>query len=451
MADLLIPPTRDAALGSIATAAMYGYLGLFAGTGFSKAATRGRAPGFDELLTSLATRLDLSPDFDSSPAYRRKSLPQVASQLLREYSAANPPPEQASERFRDEIAELCNLMPDGAIATRLRSALRDVRPDWIITTNYDLILEALIDDAESVLPTQPLVPRASRVPIYHLHGHRHNSSTIRITEEDYVGLLGPIDYQRLKLPLLLLESTTLMLGYALGDINVRAAMAWSRSFRGEQGLGISGLQGRVYHALRRDSPSDDPYAGPNGEIVLEIDDLASFLEEIGERRASLDSYVDHVKTSVQEFLADPANAPAVSSDVVKRHEFLTIVESSLSLCPPTQMIDFLSRALDPVWQKAREDLGFEHYDIYLGLLIDVLERISVRSVNPGLLFYLGDALDKVGWYLDPRKPTGTAWEATDTWMSQHARIPDDLKRELRSYATAYERVGLDRALTHVGA
>jgi len=429
---------------------MYGYLGLFVGTGFSKAATANRAPGFEELLVSLATRLDLNPDFDSSPAYRRKSLPQVASQLLREYSAANPPPEQASERFREEIAQLCNLVPDGILASRLSSALIGVRPSWIITTNYDLILEALIEDAESVLPTQPLVPRTSRVPIYHLHGHRHNPSTIKVTEDDYVGLLGPIDYQRLKLPLLLVESTTLMLGYALGDINVRAAMEWSQSFRGEQGLRVAAWQGRVFHALRRDSPVSTPYPGPNGEMVLEVNDLVQFLEEIGERRAALEQYVGRLKASVQEFLADPANALAVSTNPVKRQEFLEIVENSLSFCPPTQMIDFLSRALDPVWLRAREDMGFTYYDTYLVLLIDVLERLTVGSVNPGLLFYLGDALDRVGWFLDPKKYPGTAFDATDTWMSQHHRIPDELKRELASYATAYDRTGLKRALSYVG-
>jgi SIR2-like domain len=451
MPDLLLPPTRESALDSIATAWAYGYLGLFVGTGFSKAATKDRAPSFDQLLASLAERLGLTRDFDSSPAYRRKSLPQVASQLLQDYEAANSPAERANERFREEVAHLCNLVPAGEDAARLRAALKEVRPDWIITTNYDLILEALIEGSESVLPTQPLAPRADRVPIFHLHGHRHNPATIRITEDDYVGLLGPIDYQRLKLPLLLLESTTLMLGYALGDINVRAAMEWSRSLRGEREWRLSDWQGRIYHVLKNDPPADAPYLGRNGEIVLEISDLAEFLEKIGSLRRQFENIAHARRNSAQAFLDEPANAPAVSTNSAKRSEFLRLVRDSMSFCSPTEMIDFLSRALDPIWEKARQEKGFTYYNTYLALLLDVLERVTIRSGNPNLLFYLGDALDRVGWYLDPKKSSGTAFEATDTWMSQHHRIPDELKRELRSYARAYERRGLEQALSYAGA
>ena len=115
----------------------------------------------------------------------------------------------------------------------------------MITTNYDLILEHLLNDATTVMPNQPLVPNAEHVPIYHLHGHRLEPSSIKITEEDYVGLLAPLDYQKMKLPLLLLESTTLMLGYARGDINVRAAIEWSESFKGSDRLRLCSEQGVV--------------------------------------------------------------------------------------------------------------------------------------------------------------------------------------------------------------
>ena len=270
MTDLPLPDSRSMALNWIAGSSVTGYLGLFVGTGFSKAATSNRAPGFEDLLRKVAERLHLPSDFDNDPAYRRKSLPQIASELLRDYSAKHHPSEQAAERFREEIAQLCNLVPDVSLADRLKAALNSVRPAWIITTNYDLVLEALIADAESVLPTEPLVARASRPPIYHLHGHRQVPTTIKVTEEDYVGLLGPIDYQRLKLPLLLLESSTGMIGYALGDINVRAAIEWSRSFRGEQGLRLPAWQGRVFHAVRKQDPSQKPYFIPTERLCWRL-------------------------------------------------------------------------------------------------------------------------------------------------------------------------------------
>jgi hypothetical protein len=188
--------TREQLLDIIGNSSLSGYLGLFVGTGFSKAATAGSAPNFYELIQSLAQRIGLSVDIDSDPSYQHKSLPQVASSLVKELALNTTPPERAAERLREEVAFICNLSSDPLISGRLSGALQRLRPGWVITTNYDLILEMLLEEAVSVLPNQPLVARPDRVPIYHLHGHRLNPSSIKITEEDYVSLLGPIDYQR---------------------------------------------------------------------------------------------------------------------------------------------------------------------------------------------------------------------------------------------------------------
>jgi hypothetical protein len=332
----------------------------------------------------------------------------------------------------------------------LASALSRLRPAWIITTNYDLVLEGILDAAVSVLPDQPLVPNTDRVPVYHLHGHRLTPSSIKITEEDYVGLIGPIDYQRLKLPLILLESTTLMLGYALGDINVRAAIEWARSFRGSHGLRLSPGQGLVIQALYNPrSPQPDPFQGPNGEIVLEIADLPSFIEELAARRTELAEVLQSVRTSITTFLADPGNATAVAAAGPSRTTFLNIVERALPFSQATQMIDFLNKALDPIWAQARADGGFGYYDVYLRLLIDILEKIDVDHCSPSLLVYLADAMERTGWYIDPRKSAGTAWAATDTWLTDHTRLRANLKRELMSYALANGKSGLTKMMAVV--
>ncbi len=399
---------------------------------------------------SVAERLGRSADFDNDPDCRRKSLSQIASKLLRDVTSTVGASERAADNFREAIATVCNLAPDPSIAVKLRAALESIKPSWIVTTNYDLILEALIEDSESVVPPSPLVPNASRPPIYHLHGHRHSPGTIRITEEDYVGLLGPIDYQRLKLPLLFFESATLMLGYALGDINVRAAIGWSQSFQASGGVHLPPWQGRVFHAVRKALPKAEPYLGPDGEVVLEISDIASFLEEVGTKRRAFDTWLHKFKTSIEAFLADPGNATTVTTDAAKRKQFLDIVGRGSRFCSPTRMVEFLSRVLDPIWSQAREDGGFAHYGTYLSLLIDILEKIKVESAGPLLIFFLGDALDRVGWYLDKAKTTGSAWEATDTWISQHQRLTPGLKRELKAYADAYSKAGLLRALEYAG-
>jgi SIR2-like domain len=378
--------SRDELLATLSESSLAGYLGLFVGSGFSKAATEGLAPTFRQLLDQLVGRLRIEADLENDPEFRFKSFPQVASALLVKYASASTTPQRASERFKEAVGDLCNLKPEGSGSAALTHGLRGVGPSWIITTNYDFVLEMLLDGTVTVLPDQPLIPRSDRVPILHLHGHRLRPSSIKITEEDYVTLLGPIDYQRLKLPLLLAESSTVMLGYALGDMNVRAAMEWSRSFKASQGLQLSRGQGVVVQALYvPDSPRAEPYIGPNGEFVVEIADISAFLTELSVRRTDLDSRLKIVKLNIDQFLSNPQTAVAVGDSGPERAQFLNILDQALPYAESTKVLEFLDMVLDPIWERARMDGGFAYYDIYMHLLLDVLEKIRVEASSPALI------------------------------------------------------------------
>ena len=440
-------PLREVILSNLALASLRGYLGLFAGTGLSKAATSGAAPGFEELLKQAAERLGLSSDFESLP-FRRKSLPQVASALVGQIRDSGYPADPA-ERLRQAIADLCAFAPDPSVEKRLGGALRAVQPGWIITTNYDLVLEALIEDAEGTLPTQPLVARPDRVPIYHLHGHRHEPSSIRVTEEDYVTLLAPIDYQRLKLPLLLIESATLMLGYSLGDINVRSAMEWSRSFRGSSSLRLHPYQGIVVQALWTPSPCADPYTGSNDEFIVEISDVTAFLEELAIARLRIDGSIRQTTADIHQFLSDTTNAMGVATDAAKKADFLNIVQHAMPYCSTSRLIDFMAQVLDPVWVLTRENGAFSYYDLYLSLTLDILARLTLTSANPNLVRYLGKSLNRVGSKINPLKPLGSAHDATDRWIADHRMIPSAVARELRLFSMEADNGGLARMLSFV--
>lgn len=431
--------TRDAALEIAANASLTGYLGFFVGSGFSRAATSGQAPTFRQLMEMLVPRLDLDADILGREEYRFRSFPQVASNLLDAFAKVCQPAEKAGESFRQAIADICNLKPEPAAVAALRPGLREASPSWVITTNYDLILESLFEDAHTVSSDQPLIARPDRVPIYHLHGHRLNPSSIKVTEEDYVGLLGPIDYQRLKLPLLLAESTTLMLGYAFGDINVRAAVSWARSFKAAQGLRLSRGEGLVVQALYvSGTPSISPYEGPNGELVIETSDLALLLQDLAQCRTSLASQLVNVRSAIETFLSDPLVAAQLANHGPERTTFLNILSKALPFSRVTRIIEFLSRGLEPLWDKARADGGFDYYDTYICLLIDALERVTVQSCNPALLSFLADELEKVGSFISETPfAYGTAWKASSTWKAQHKRIHPDMKRELRSYGASH--------------
>lgn len=93
---------------------------------------------------------------------------------------------------------------------------------------------------------------------------------------------------------------------------------------------------------------------------------------------------------------------------------------------------------------------FSYYADYVSLLLDILKSLALQPVGPGIISYLGDALDKVGFYIDPNRSRGSAFGATDVWLSRHGEIGDDMKRELLSYAEASQRPGLLRLLSVAG-
>ena len=62
-------------------------------------------------------------------------------------------------------------------------------PTWIITTNYDLVLETLLTGkCKSLSPTNYLSAPRNIIPIYHFHGTRLDPNSIIVTQEDYIPL-----------------------------------------------------------------------------------------------------------------------------------------------------------------------------------------------------------------------------------------------------------------------
>lgn len=62
------------------------------------------------------------------------------------------------------------------------------------------------------------------IPIYHIHGVCNIPDSIVITNEDYAYMFRPNDYRQARLPFLMKESLVIMIGYALGDLNVITAV-----------------------------------------------------------------------------------------------------------------------------------------------------------------------------------------------------------------------------------
>src|SRR5262249_26101486 len=136
----------------------------------------------------------------------------------------------ALTQLKTEVAALTSFYPPSPARARFARYLEALAPAWIITTNYDLVIENVLSGRSMSLgPNDPISCPKGIIPVFHLHGARGNPHELILAEEDYVALFRPTEYRQMKLALTLKESTTLLLGYGLGDVNVLTALDWSRN------------------------------------------------------------------------------------------------------------------------------------------------------------------------------------------------------------------------------
>ena len=87
------------------------------------------------------------------------------------------------------------------------------------------------------------------------------------------------------------ESTTLIIGYGLGDVNVLTAVDWTKNVYSNQRINYPH---DIIQLLYRTDPIDIPYRDRNEILILEFNDLQEILEEIAKKIAD-DKIIDQKK------------------------------------------------------------------------------------------------------------------------------------------------------------
>lgn len=442
----------------LAEAADQGSLGLFIGSGFSMALTNGRAPTWQVLLQRVALDSKVADPFAAPPVIGR-SFPVIATEICAAiYEKLKADPAMAGRtdeelhrlsrsRFKEAVAARCYFQAEPTLRTRYGSAFAGVEPSWIITTNYDLLIEECIPNSSILLPDQVFGITRHSIPVYHLHGHRVSPESIIMTEDDYVRLFRPGEYRQTKLGLLLSESTTVLLGYGLGDINILTAIDCAGFYRRTSAVGGSQHQGLVLQALYTHGVANPaPYRRPTGEIVLEIANIADFLEDLAREK-------ERVKTrrlKNEELLAAldtfDGRKQFIDSSTARKTGIAVLAAQSPSQA--TRVLGFLEQVFDDVWRKARADGGWEHYKFFAVMLLDLLEAWGSASVHPLIISFFAAQLSKLSYYVDPsgRHMRGTSYEATDVWMARKRAIPGAIKVELLKYARESGEYGISQLL-----
>lgn len=432
--------TRQEVFEKLFNSFNYGNFGMFVGAGFSKAIIEGEyqtALGWFELIKKASENFSI--DFPDNEELIGTSLPELSTSICKKLSSSrNISYDDAKILFKKEICNLSNWLPSEEKTNELRKTFDIINPAWIVTTNYDLVLETILTGkSKSLSPTNYLSAPKNIIPIYHLHGTRLDPDSIIITQDDYIPLFRPNEYRQSKLAMTIRESTTLVLGYGLGDMNVLSAVDWSKNIYTEK----NEYPYEIIQALWTSAPNDEAYRDENGNIIIEINDLEAFLNELiifivdnqrkyDEKLKQLDGLIGMLEGDNEEWIQkfiDERDFRIELLDLISEFEYHMI----------SSYIQFLIVCINNIWEKTSVNGAFDMYDKYINIILDILVEYEYKKMPPRLFQIAAKSLNKVLSYVGDntiRFRYGDSWPATRTWHTRKVNIPVEMKNQLYFYS-----------------
>jgi hypothetical protein len=416
---------RRGLIDQIAYRALCGNLGLFTGTGFS-IAMNSDACSFEELVKKIYN-CDESDSKDIPKKFMGHSFPQMVEKIEKE---------KGREKVLDVVEQSCSLNVDESFLNEMKEYISTINPQWVITTNYDLIMEQLIDNSRTIGPYNPFSIQEGMTTIFHMHGHIRDSQNIVVSEKDYVDLLKVDDYRQMKLSSSLAESSVIFMGYSLGDINVRAALNRAQTYNLKACDEFEKKYPKIYVQAEYDSQSFDDaddevlYDENVNLYTLKIKDIKRFLKETSYKVKEYDAVYKQYVADIEEI----KNKGYLKSEKSYRKKVI----ESLNGAPPkylNEVSDIFREVLVDIWKSSYANGAFEEYNYFVQVALDLLQDEVILSMKPSLLYEIMRKLNSLGGMYDPnRRYRGGAWNASVYWKENKGLINMKVKKEMECIA-----------------
>ena len=434
-------------------------VGLVVGAGLSKAVVSQDKPAknwkelFEDLITYLQETYfkgnDNFIDIDTELS-NGQTLPQIATktcQLLAQKKSVDY--EKSKDEVKKIIRSLVNWLPDIDVAEKYKELFNELDVKWVVTTNYDEVLEAIFGEkGYPVAPDEVLSAPSEMIPIYHIHGNRKNYHSLIVTHEDYVPLFRPGNYRESKLSTLMAESPVLILGYSLSDLNLLSALEQSKrifkrnkftavvtDFVGstdilrykennfEKGnyeeIDINSIEGFLEHLCSKVKNKQN-----DNQILLEKKKEAykpfqSFLDEVDEIVLKSSPKMDYVETSyicnseIEKLphFAVISNKHRYSVGSLKQ---FGLTEGSDEAIVFNKLIAIIMQVLKG---KTREYGNFLAYSDLLDFILYLIENFEIDWFTPRIMELLTTNLSYCLRYSDDGS-YGSSWSAERTWQNK---------------------------------
>lgn len=428
----------------IAKSSTYGNLGLFIGAGLPMAVLNDGwvniALSWGKLIHKAAQ--ELSVNFEEIEK-EGASYPEIASSICHKHAKERSLSyENSVRKFKQIIANLTSWYPEKSARIKYSKYLDKLDPAWIITTNYDLIIECILTGrGYSLTPDDQMVAPQGLIPVYHLHGIRTNPDSIVITQEDYTSLFRPNQYRQQKLPLTLKESVTLLIGYNLGDINVLTAVDWSRNVFSDPKVAYPQDIIQFYYTK---TPKDKPYRDYNNIIIVEFNSLSILLENLSEAIKKNNVEFEKRKKQLEKvnnLLQSPSDqvVDQFIDDERFRLSILKLLKDNDSFLI-NGFLELFAKSIDETRERAKPWRAFHAYNENLKILLDTLDNIDIKAMPPALVEQIAHNLNIVAYYIGTA--SGQSFEANETWNKRKRFLKSDTITELSNIARAREYVKL---------
>jgi len=444
--------TKEEVFNQIAYASvMEGRLGLFIGAGFSMAVFDDETPdlagsyisskplSWTALLKKVCSILNVQYDQIKKEGV---SCPEIASEICKKIAEKDEiTQDKAQAKLKETICKLVSWYPNGSQRDIFAREIKNLNPDWIVTTNYDLVIEGLLPDkAKPIRPYEIISCSREQTPVYHMHGIKTDPNSIVITNEDYIKLFRPDEYRQHRLPFLFMESTTLAIGYGVGDTNVLTALDWKENVYQEKDMSS---RGQFIQLAYTDHPKETPYE-INGIIVIETNSILNSLREINryvnqkideknKYNLIVENVVKYYESLDQAKIDELINDDGIKAPFVKSINNAPNKVSSLGCT-------LLSRVLNRCWQRCSRDGAFDEYAKLLNVLLYCMKNIQFENLSPALFELIASALSSLAYYVDiddvnnPSSYRGKSVPAKQLWDAEKYNIPLNYINELKNYA-----------------
>lgn len=400
----------------IAYSAAMNRLCLFTGTGFSKAISDGVAPTWQGLLEELC---DLLPSADK---LKGSLFPEDKQPLLSLEEIAQIISMRLADRDKDIYEETAKIISK----VKLGSNNEDIEKFFsdnsfrVITTNYDKLAEELAADnsVQSMTPGLPIPKSSVKVKVYHVHGSVDSPKDMIITSDDYFKFINSDSYFSRKLSTVLYENTVVILGYSLGDTNLKAIISDYKGFSKSHVVGSN-----IFLISRSsiDQNIKDYYFHCYGIRVIDSMNIQSFFKELNENIPKAERIVEKSLKSMRKVIYEKYS---FKDTFLKLEDSFYQIISSITAeglsWKDDRVVKMIGDIIESKTALTHEQNAWEQYEhlarwlIYLGAIFEV-KGTPIEDKYLNAVLRSMNTMSR-GYYI------GYSWHAYKSWESRWPSI-----------------------------